>query len=326
MSDKEKYLADYTIQADHERIFDLIPSNKKQYFITLSLLGLILIGLILLVVFAGMNIGMLIYAVLMSVFVIFITPFLWHQMFKRFIKLDLVPAMEMYKKDIETKNFISIMKANLGKFLGWHFRPEYTYYIEAEPHDLDLTDTPLFLKRYAFDITTTAIGFSFLITMIISWFISVSANNWYVLLYIGIGLAFASPIIVSPLVPIMWTLEDAAVKVIDEHHKIMRFGLKLKQRIVDRFIGKGGIIFGFSTILNQVSKYNEETAQFTSFEQFLWTSLIFIAISLMMGLPGLLSIMRYFRIHHEENVNLTRNILKTVLPIGYTVVRAERNS
>ncbi|MHA1673876.1 MAG: hypothetical protein ACTSYI_09625 [Promethearchaeota archaeon] len=143
-------------------------------------------------------------------------------------------------------------------------------------------------------------------------------------MYLGIGFAFGSPLLISPLIPIIWTLEGTSVKSIDKHHRIRRLGYRIRERIFDRIMGKGGIFLGFSFISNNITKINEEVQVLSSFVQFLCALAIFFSMILMMGLPCMLSTMRFFRFHHAENVTLTRNILKTVLPIGYTVVKAEK--
>ena len=326
MEGNHKFLDDYQVGEDEERVFKLKPSSAKQYTIFLSLLGLILISFILFVIFAGMNIWMLIYAVVMSIIVIFLTPVLWQERVKRFMKYELVPAMERYKEIAHPAGFMTFVKENVGKILGYRFNPNHTYYLEAAPHDVDLTNNSALLKHHAFDVTTTALGFSFILTMIFSWFLSdISESNWFILLYVAVGLAFASPIIVSLLVPIMWTLEDTAVKAIDENHVIKRFGYKMRQGVFDRMIGKGGIILGFSQIYKYVIEFelNLEFIELSSIGQILWAAVIFLSAILLMGIPCILSTMRYLRLYHQDNVNLTRNILKTVLPIGYTVVKAE---
>ncbi len=87
MEKTKKFLSDYELRTESESEFQLIPSSAKQYFITLSLLGLILILMILLVIFADMVIYMLIYAIFMSIFVIFVTPIIWNKVFQRMILL-----------------------------------------------------------------------------------------------------------------------------------------------------------------------------------------------------------------------------------------------
>ena len=321
MDPMEKYLSDYE-NTEKEREFRLIPCDAKQYFITLSLLGVILILMILLVIFTEMELYMLIYAILMSILVIFVTPILWNKVFQNFIKNSLVPAMSAIEEK-QNQNVLEYIRGTVGKFLGIRFSPDLIYFLEADPQDIDLTKNKQLMK-YSFDVTTTALGFSFIATMVVSWFLNITASNWYVLLYLGVGFAFGSPLLISPLIPIIWTLEGTSVKSIDKHHQIQRLGYRIRERIFDRFMGKGGIILGFSFILNNITKLNEELQIFTSFAQFLWTLVIFFSMILMMGLPCVLSTMRYFRLHHGENVNLTRNILKTVLPIGYTVVKAKQ--
>ena len=219
-------------------------------------------------------------------------------------------------------NPMEFIRNGVGKFLSLRFSPDLAYFLEAEPRDIDLSNSK-HLMKYAFDVTTTALGFTFIATMVTSWFLDITASNWHVLLYLGVGFAFGSPLLISPLIPIIWTLEGTAIKSIDKHHEIHLLGYRMRERIFDRFMGKGGIILGFSFILNNISKLNEDLQILSSFAQFLWTLVIFFSMMLMMGLPCLLSTMRYFRLHHAENVTLTRNILKTVLPIGYTVVKAE---
>ncbi len=320
-----KFLADYEIHSADELKFEVKPCNSKQYIITFSILGLILLGLLLLVIFSGFNEWMVVYAIGICALEIFIIPIIWHAVFKNFIKNDLVPAMESYSNQNGTENFIDHIKNSVKNVLGLRFDPHVVYYLEAEPLDVDLTDNSVLLKHHAFDITTTALGFSFLLTMVVSWFLQVSADSWYVLLYLAIAIAFASPIIVSPLVPVLWTLEDTAVKSINKDHLVQRFGDRMRFRVFDRIIGKGGIFLGFSTILNQVIKINLEAHQLSTVGQFLWTGLIFLGLVLMMGIPGVLCTMRYLRLHHQENVNLTRNILKTVLPLGYTTVKSHQS-
>ena len=85
MEPPEKYLSDYEVTTEREREFRLIPSSAKQYFITLGLLGGILIVMIFLVIFVEMPVYMLIYAILVSWLVIFVTPILWNKVFRRIV-------------------------------------------------------------------------------------------------------------------------------------------------------------------------------------------------------------------------------------------------
>ncbi len=231
--------------------------------------------------------------------------------------------MSAIEEEQDRTNAIQFIRDNVGKFLGIRFSPDLIYYLEAKPQDIDISDTKQLMK-YAFDVTTTALGFSFIATMVVSWFLNINVDNWNVLMYLGIGFAFGSPLLISPLIPIIWTLEGTSVKSIDKHHQIHRLGYRIRERVFDRIMGKGGIFLGFSFILNNITKINEEVQILSSFAQFLWALVIFFSMILMMGLPCVLSTMRFFRLHHAENVTLTRNILKTVLPIGYTVVKAEK--
>jgi hypothetical protein len=54
MEPPEKYLSDYEVTTEREREFRLIPSSAQQYFITLALLGVILIKMIFSVIFIEM--------------------------------------------------------------------------------------------------------------------------------------------------------------------------------------------------------------------------------------------------------------------------------
>ena len=323
MKSSEQYLANYEVNTDSEKNFKLIPCSRKQYVMAFLLLGVILLIMLLLVFFANLNQWIVVYASLMSILVVFLTPIVWHKVFQRFIKYTIAPALEEYREVEGNTNVIKFFKDKMGKFLGLRFDPTLTYYIEAEPHDIDLTDSKILLKK-AFDVTTTAIGFSFLATMVVSWVINITAENWYALLYLGVGFAFGSPLLISILIPILWTLEDTAVKSIDDKHQIRHVGFRIRERVFDRIIGKGGLIFGFSFIFNQITKLNAEAQAISSFGQFFWTLIVYLSMIILMGLPCILTTMRYLRLYHQENVTLTRNVLKTVLPIGFTVVKAEK--
>lgn len=328
MSKSEEYLADYEIDETskaHDRKFDLIPCNTKQYIIALGILSIILAGLILMGIFSDFELWVGIYATGMSLLQIFIIPLLWHNVFKRFIKNDIAPALDAYKnkKIPETKNFGQKIKRKVNNIFGITFNPDFHYYIEAEPLDCDLRDTQSLLTDYVFKVTSTALGFSFLITTIVSMFLEVTPDNWYIILYVSLGLAFASPIIVAPLIPIWWTIKDASVKFITEQHVIHTFGYQITKRVLDRFVGKGGVLMGITTIFRFVSNTEFPEIELGTFGQLVAFILVFLAMVIMMGVPCLLCTMRYLRHYHQENVNLTRNILKTVLPVGYTVVRAE---
>ncbi|MHA1521849.1 MAG: carbonic anhydrase [Promethearchaeota archaeon] len=113
METKVKFLSDYEIETESESAFQLIPSSAKQYFITLSLLGVILVLMILLVIFAEMVIYMLIYAIFMSIVVIFATPILWNKVFQRFIKNSLVPAMGAIEEEQNRTNAIEFIRNNI---------------------------------------------------------------------------------------------------------------------------------------------------------------------------------------------------------------------
>ncbi len=322
MEHAEKYLADYHVRTEEESRFVLIPSSRKQYFVAILLLVGIIIAMVLIQQFNNL---MALYAAIMSLLMIFSTPIVWQWVFRRFIKYNLVPAMNAYQENKEEKKLFEIVKSKVGKFLGIRLNPDWIYFIEAEPHDIDLTDNKVLLKHHAFDVTTTAIGFSFLFTMVLGFIINITAENWTILLYLSIGIAFISPLLISPLIPILWTLEDAALKSVDKIHQIQPLGFRMRERVFDRIIGKGGLIFGFSFVLRQITDINTEIETLSSFGQFLWTVVIFLGMVLIMALPCILTTMRYLRLYHEENVTLTRNILKTVIPIGYSVVRAESN-
>ena len=54
MEPPENYLSDYEVTTEREREFRLIPSSAQQYFITLELLGVILIKMIFSVIFIEM--------------------------------------------------------------------------------------------------------------------------------------------------------------------------------------------------------------------------------------------------------------------------------
>jgi len=251
------------------------------------------------------------FLIIVFVPILLITPTIWNRLGKFISNKLVIKDFQIW----EGKKRMYPIRKMLNFIFGLNFSTKFKYFLSAEVVDLDLNEKIKLIKGKIFDIVSACIGITFTIGTILK-LSSISSEN--VALWLTIILLI-SPLLISWLIPVIWTVSDGHIRMIDEKHVISDIGEKMGRSMVSRILGVAGIALGFTFILDM--DYYMEGAEDVLNRYYFALFYLLMFISLIVGLSFLLG-MIYIWKYHEKRVNEFRfKIAKIPLPIGITIVR-----
>lgn len=201
-------------------------------------------------------------------------------------------------------------------FVGFPFATKDPYYIEANPVDLDISNTGVFLSRVK-EVIFLSIGISVVLSKVLMpfFFAALDAKWDYAtmeeaiidtIIYIG-PLAL---LILFPIIPMMWMGEDMQIYRIDNLQDPHRLGFYLRTGLLSKVLGFFGIVLAFDIAKEYAKAYltvtsagiNDPTYQLTLYAiTFLAFFLILLAGS---AAPFLVSLVYLIKYHQIAVTNL----------------------
>ncbi|MCF2140429.1 MAG: hypothetical protein K9W44_10295 [Candidatus Lokiarchaeota archaeon] len=339
MSDNNYNITDNSIQADNFVISnpDLNTIEKAEKIIEFRLEKLNVIHKIL--YFTVITVGLLllyfrpigIWAILLSPIIFFLIPILWKKIGMIFFKRDLVPLVKNYKYNIEKKNKknkqqpkeklkISVFWKVLNFLMDLKYDPTKTYYIERVPTNLNANKMKDIGNRI-FDVISASLAITSLVGMIFTWISPISTvEEGQNLLKIIIIIVFISPLLSSWLIPTLWIMQDACIKSIDPDHNSENVGLLIRKGTLRKFLGTGGIMFGYGFLLQNIQTLQENIHSLGPAEVYLLAGAYLFGFIVIIAFPSIVLTFIYLFKFHVGNVNEIRKNLSDLLKTGTTTV------
>ncbi len=274
-----------------------------------NLVVLIFVMFILFIISFSIWIESLYFLIFVFAPIILITPTIWNRLGKIINNKLVIEGFQIW----EGKKRMNPIRYMLNWIFGLNFSIKFKYFLSAEVVDLDLNEVKKFFIKL-FDVVSACIGITFTIGTILK--LSFSGENVILMLLIILCI---SPFLISWLIPVIWTVSDGHIRMIDEKHVISDIGEKMSKSKISRFLGMAGLALGFSFILDMA--YLMEGAE-DAFTRYYFAAIyLLLFISLIIGLSFLLG-MIYIWKYHEKRVNEFRSKIANIpLPIGITIVR-----
>jgi len=213
----------------------------------------------------------------------------------------------------------------IENMMGLSLSQENRYFIEAEVIDVDLRSIRATMKSRIVDLISACLGIVGLIGVILRNSIYIKSFNLN-LAQFGVLMIFTliiSPILVSWLIPVIWVLRDARIKVINTENHTDNYFEFVRKGFLSRFLGISGFI-GLYSVLLEVSEILAKTN--ADFENNIFA---INAVALLAFIGSILTIagtayfvgMLYLFTKHEDAVNDLRTILSHYIPVGLTSIR-----
>lgn len=213
----------------------------------------------------------------------------------------------------------------IENMMGLSLSQENRYFIEAEIIDVDLRSIRATMKSRIVDLISACLGIVGLIGVILRNSIYIKSFNLN-LAQFGVLMIFTliiSPILVSWLIPVIWVLRDARIKVINTENHTDNYFEFVRKGFLSRFLGISGFI-GLYSVLLEVSEILAKTN--ADFENNIFAIntvalLAFIGSILTIAGTAYFVGMLYLFTKHEDAVNDLRTILSHYIPVGLTSIR-----
>ncbi|MCY3413932.1 MAG: hypothetical protein INQ03_19980 [Candidatus Heimdallarchaeota archaeon] len=209
----------------------------------------------------------------------------------------------------------------LLNLLGFKILMENQYFMEIRPKDMKIGIFSIKDLRIT-DILFSSSSFVFLflvVLRILADWLHLSLDFLFSLSSLFIAILI-SPLLVCWLIPVIWLIEDAQIRSITPEQGVTSRQLpdNLRSGIFNKFLNFGGLISGFTILLDVIS--NE-----VSSSEYVITVLVFISLILGILASGLLVSSWYLKFFHANDVNNLRKELAKYIPLGMTVVKKQTN-
>ncbi len=326
MSSPVEFLVDYQPETEDQLQFQVVKLHRFQKILYALM---ILFSPFLFFSATGQNvIGFIIYLACSISF--FITPRIWNKIVQKFIKTNIVYILQSNQtsstedkiKDPKHPTLKDRLKEFLNNLLGLNMDSDQQYYMEVQAKKLDLNKFKTVVLQRIMDLISSCLAISFLfLTVFLAFLKEINKSNLDIVIMVLLVLIFVSPMITSFITPIIWTLQDGDLRSISKEYEVRTSAQKIRNGIFRKFLGSSGIILGYSVILDYLDVLPNLGGN-SVIQRYLQATLYLIIAILMIALPNLLLFLIYSSKYHEDNVNLTRNALKTILPMGQTVVKS----
>ncbi len=228
-----------------------------------------------------------------------------------------------------TQRFIGLggkIKKYLSMLLGIYLDTNKDYFIEEEVPDVDMTHLKEIFKDRLIDLMSACLGVTVLFASVLRAMLPKSDLNFRQAREVFGALTgfvlLISPILVGWLIPVIWTLQDSAVREVTKRNTVREVAANVKNGALNRLLGFTGILGGLSLLID-ILPLVVDNGQNLSFVEvyFLAVIVLFITLIAISG-PAYLTGLLYFIRYHERNVNnLRRHLYDMGIPLGMTMVR-----
>ena len=244
----------------------------------------------------------------------FISMFIWDKLGQRFIFWVVSKSFDSGNNWF-LKQFIKMLGLSIP----------VSPYVEGFIPDLKMRKGrelfSVFRERYL-DLLSACFGIVLFTLIVIQGFTKLSPEQVFVYFLLSI---LVSPILVFWIIPLIWTIQDAGVKLVDENRTITNLSDQVRQGFLNRFLGYAGLLATISFLYaNGEEIFSSIDLVVTSSAEIALTVAFFIImLILMIGGVALLTSAFYLQFYHPTLVNKFRQWLvkEKNLPIGITIVR-----
>lgn len=266
---------------------------------------------------------------LILILIIYFSRVSWKRLGNLFLRKFVQENFEMYLMERNGgfqryKGFRGKIYKYLLMLFGLYLDPKKEYFIEEEVPDVDMTQLRKIYKDRISDLLSACLGTTVLIASLIKNSLTLSDVNRDSAINAFLGLSFLamvlSPILVGWLIPMIWTLQDSAIREITDRKTVKEISDNVRNGPASRLLGFAGFIGGLTLLMDVIPLIAGEEINVVG--TFIVALLILLmSLPIILG-PAYLVGLLYFVRNHQENVNNLRfSLFERGLPLGMTMVR-----
>ena len=230
-------------------------------------------------------------------------------------KSEIREVMGQLKKEQDMAKF-SFFRIFVSSLFGFDIHPDAKYYLEEKTYTIDISSFKSFFSMRLYDLVSASLGIGFLIASIVKYAIS----DIYVGFLAGSIVLLFSPIFVSWLTPVVWTIKDSRIKYVRVNNQGYELSERIRRSLVSRFFGVSAWIAGLSFFIDlflELYQVNNPSLAFSVAIFFLSLAGVIIVALLAFGTLYLFGLL-YHNFFHEKKVNDLRGALSEIIPYAQT--------
>lgn len=322
----------YLVQSKTMNAEDLIFNVKKPGFIKWIQIFFVTILLNFLWLFTGLLALGLIVIPIIAV----IAQSTWDRMGSWIMEKVVISNFKEWdneKKNLEGEKNTSFIVSLIKSLLGLNLLPQNQYYIDANVKDLDVSKIKKVLRSRIVDLLSSCLGIVVLLGTIFRYAFAYNhltdQNALTAISRLLFFILIISPIFVGWLTPVIWQIQDAEIREIDDNGVIEDMANKVRRGLISRFLGFAGFLGGLSLMVDLVNRSKEigdpSFKNLTTIGVYLVALLMFILVLTSVAGTAYYIAMVYLSKHHEEKVNYLRKRLFKYMPLAIISVRTTDN-
>ena len=312
------------------RFFVIHPSKFRWVIIILFAL-LLNISSLVFTLTSPLYIGAIVISTLIALFT-------WKRLSPRITQSLVINTLKIWNARVIWENnpqgpkpSLSIFRKIFAYLYGINLSLDNRYYLEAKPTNLDLNSIWQLFRERNLEFILACMATVFLSLLLSGYNDTIQGHSGeckdsdFLIIVNILYLLIFSPILVSWLIPVIWTIQDLNIKMIDKRQTISSLANNIRKSQIERLLGFSGFLAGVAFFVELFEKL--PCMSITDGDRPNQAILIFEAVVFLLyflflyaGVAYIISIF-YTRNSHEQIVNKFRNDLAQILPIGSTLAR-----
>ncbi|MCY3413933.1 MAG: hypothetical protein INQ03_19985 [Candidatus Heimdallarchaeota archaeon] len=208
-------------------------------------------------------------------------------------------------------------------FLGIDLSDDNQIYVESEVKTIDLNNVRKTISRM-FELITSGLAIVFISLSIYGYENYMDRfNDPYLLLTELLILLMMGPIILGFIIPVVWSIEDFALKSVDEDNNISLMSDNVRGGLLNRIFGISGLISSLSFLYQYHLYYPELTDREIVNQSMLMvdSAVLLIYLAGLFAGPSLAFGLLYLIIIHPKMVRNLRSKIIPYIPVAATFTR-----